>query len=931
VAEVILAWESRQAGDAPVLASPPLEALWVRDLVRRDRAEALEAFLQARWHALVEQVLGSGPVRADAPRVAWAAWLDDAEALGLWARAAAEKPERVKEIADILAERRRWDRFWALAARGWNVTPLVALLPDDSRMAWFRHWQRPSPKDADPVVRARGEAVERVTVALGRLVAGRPDAVRDPVITKLRGPRTVGDVLGRDPAWTWPEFTPRRDAAGATLETGDDRIIGARADAGRLPGALWGERPGSAWFALEALARLRERDPEAPLVPLEAMARGRESERALLAARMAEALGDAALALDLDEAHTPAAPDAARLANRLRLLVDRGRRDDAGATLRAEVARRQPELDEAGFRRLRRIASDLDLGDPGELLDPATPLTAALLACLYDVTGPAPASRFRPRDPVEFRAALASRWGRREGSLSADEVRFFLSELWVNGAASLPERGLRRLGGIWPHAAAWLGRLRPADRGAGLAAVAALPDTERLEALLAREAEPRDDVARLLRIRVDLLRHDESRAKARLDEALAETDAGSALVYTVPPLPEPEEEQGEGDQFSPGPASAPIESDPVTARLLSYLAPFREAGRLDLASDRIRGALRARRERGPASAAAWRLAFELADPADREALARDIEHAWIRGDFPPEHLGGLAEALARVAPPAAGRFLARWHSPGTYDAAAQRARVLAALGDRRRAARALVEARGRGLWNAEEEVRAFDLWRSLATEASADAAGAPEAPDAWVQARAFWQKRAAELGPDLAEHLRAHPHDVRAARAALRTVAPGDEEALRLAAAVLQHTSWPGSSEAYRDVSFLRLRIARALLPRSWRAAVREAGALDEVTGLAADLRRRRLPSADVTAALADAVRLAAWSRRPDWEEPLMSAVEDRRPEEARSLRAELRDITRLQGPPPPFRLAEGRPAPYRPRDLDLAMVSAALDREHMR
>ena len=107
-----------------------------------------------------------------------------------------------------------------------------------------------------PCARARGEALERASVAVGRLVAGQPGAAADPVIARLRGPRTVGDVLGADTRWTWPEFTPRRDAAGVSLETGDDAVIGQRADALRTPGALWGERPGD--------RLVRPRDPCSP-------------------------------------------------------------------------------------------------------------------------------------------------------------------------------------------------------------------------------------------------------------------------------------------------------------------------------------------------------------------------------------------------------------------------------------------------------------------------------------------------------------------------------------------------------------------------------------------------------------------------------------------------------------------------------------------
>ena len=77
----------------------------------------------------------------------------------------------------------------------------------------------------------------------------------------------MGEVLGRDARWTWAEFKPRINAKGEITETGDDRIIGQGADEGRIPGALWGDRPDEAWYVLEALARYRQGDPTAPYMP----------------------------------------------------------------------------------------------------------------------------------------------------------------------------------------------------------------------------------------------------------------------------------------------------------------------------------------------------------------------------------------------------------------------------------------------------------------------------------------------------------------------------------------------------------------------------------------------------------------------------------------------------------------------------------------
>src|SRR5262249_31119220 len=146
--------------------------------------------------------------------------------------------------------------------------------------------------------------------ALARLVTGRPGAEADPLFDRLRGPRTVGDVLGHDARWTWPEFVPRRDAAGQVVEPGEDRVVGRGAGEGRLPAGVWGGRAGGAGSALESLLRLREKDADAPLVPLEMPERGAERTRARLASALAEGLGD-------DESAMALSPDAA---TRLRLL-----------------------------------------------------------------------------------------------------------------------------------------------------------------------------------------------------------------------------------------------------------------------------------------------------------------------------------------------------------------------------------------------------------------------------------------------------------------------------------------------------------------------------------------------------------------------------------------------------------------------------------
>ncbi|HSB61826.1 MAG TPA: hypothetical protein VLI67_08910, partial [Vicinamibacteria bacterium] len=310
-------------------------------------------------------------------------------------------------------------------------------------------------------------------------------------------------------------------------------------------------------------------------------------------------------------------------------------------------------------------------------------------------------------------------------------------------------------------------------------------------------------------------------------------------------------------------------------------------------------------------------------PEASAALAGELEQAWRRGDWSPEDLGPLADALARRAPAEAPRWLARWASPLSFDAVSRRAWILARLEDAPGAARVLVEARGRSAWTLDEEVRAFDQWRAVAPgERSSTSGSAPSGPASWQAARVFWTKKAGEVGTDLAAHLRAHPFDVLSARAALRTAAPGDPESMDLALQVLQQPAMASSADAWSDLAFLRVRAALGLPPSSARTSARATGTVDPAS-LARELRRRRIPSAEIQGALAGVARIAA--RTGGSTEAAVAALEDLNREAAARLRAELRGLETAGGPPAPYRLDAGRPVPYRPRDLDWPVVSAAL------
>ena len=623
------AWAIRSS-PAGRTASPPgsrpvrLAPLWVSDLVRRDDAEGLYAFLEPRWSSLFAQVHSTATIVRETPRLDWASWLDDKAAIALWARAASTRAGRRTELATVFSDRRRWNRFWALAARDqWDRLPLVALLPDDARTAWFSLWQSPSPRDADPMLRARGETLERVGVALGRLVAGAPASEADPVVVKLRGPRAIGDILGNDARWCWPESG-----------TGERRT---------RSGASGRDRRGTSWkrsFA-SAKATRRRRWFRSNRRDAEAKVRGRDWPR-----RSPKRSATKDLALSF-------APDFAR---RLRLLLSQAGRNAAKprhSCSRKSGASRQ-RLSENGFRVLSRIASDLDLGRSRGA--PRSPDTRGRTLARLPLRQPrrgrctAPHSEGRGRLPLRPRGPLAV-----DGSGPCRRTRCDspFSSSGCRAPCRSPFAACAQLGGVWPGAAPWLERLRPEDRAAGLEALSLLPDATKLEVLLDREPKPEDDVVRLLRLRVALLRGDDTRALSLLDEALRDLDR-RGLAYAPAPLPEPADEET-------AEVEAPVPmGDAAIARLHALLVPFREARRTELAAGRLREALRPRLEPGPATAEAWALALELAAPGDeRAARLVELERVFLRGDLRPDALPVIVDAVARFAPAETPRWLAR--------------------------------------------------------------------------------------------------------------------------------------------------------------------------------------------------------------------------------------------------------------------------------
>ncbi len=909
----------RHTGRTWVFGTPDVDRLWARDLARRGLVDELMAFLEPRWQDLMRQVRSGQPgLSGSSPRLGWSEWLDDPRVLAVWARAAAARPDKVRDLTEALSNRALWDRFWVLGARRWSPEPLLAAVPVETRMTWYRFWE-PALRAQDPVLLTRYRVVEQVTAALARLIQNAPGAAADPIITRLRGPRTVGEVLGQDARWIWPEFAARRDARGELKEEGDDRVEGSGVDKGRVPGALWGDRPGEAWYVLEALARHRAGDPTAAYLPLDAPVRGGETPRALLALRLARAGKNLPLALEILDQRSGGAHDRAWLEGKVTLLVAAGRREQAVEALGDYTARAQAKLTEGEFRALSALAEDAGLPPVLDLLRADQPVGPAFLAYLRDLR-PAEAGRFHTADPSGFRAALAVRWREREGQLGADQIRAWLKELWAEDSAGLPRRGLTKLGGPWPHAAAWLERLPASER------LGALRDLEEAlrpggsgTALFARLAQGgSDDVAPLLALRVRLARGESASAMALADAFLNSLDRTESLAWEVPSRISGGEEGSEEESYQPaGPQQA---SDPLVTRLRAWLAPFREAKAAAPFEAKVRTLLRTRRQEAAPSLAAWQLAFELTPASELGGLGGELEEAWFRGEVSAGELAPLTQTLATCLPAEAPRWLARWPRSATYGVSAQRAAVWMALKRPLDAARTLFEDRRRAAWEVREEVQAFDGWRRMGAPSAPDA----KPPQAWSEALPAWTGTPEGVMGPLGARLKAHALDLLSARAALRSPAAAEEDVLVRAGLVLRASA---RSDEEGDRLLLRLRAARGLLPRSAEAAQ---WALEGASpaGLGRLLVQRRFRTADINGALADLARLARRSEDARSLKAALDLLADRNAPNLKALRAEL---AVADAPPPVTRTVEGRPVPLRPRDLTWSLLSHVLQSEGVR
>ncbi len=895
---------------------------WTSYLVSRDRLALLVPILEARVAELQARV-STGPLHA--LPLPFARWFP----VEAFARLA-ETPEHAgwkAHAASWFRTEEAYARFEAATGGAWDLRPLVNILDDDTRGAWLALLSARGTAAAarlNPLEAQRRTAVSRASSSLAALVEGKKDAASSADIVRLRGPRSLGDVLTPDPKWTWPEFSPRPSG-----ETGEDSFTGGGADAMRLPGRLWGARPGDAWYVLEALSRWRERAVDAPWVPLESPSRGGETDKTLLAVRTAEGLGDVPLALRLDETYFADLGKRDRLLRRLRLLV----KDDPAAGRRAaddllgtEIRSRQNRADPETWTAWQSVAKHFGLTAPLEQLDAKKSVSPGLLAWLWDVEGPKAAARFTPADSAAFRVALAARWEKEGETLSRDRTIRYLDDLWSVGSARYPDRAARKLGPFWAAAGDVLAPVDVRLRADALASVRALPDPNPLRNFAAKTLDRREPMELLL-LKAELASGDEAAALNRLDHRLTSTAPGASPLFwsaaAVPAAPPPAAEEGEEGAGVPDAHALPAPTASGAPSLVTWLKVFRDSTRgaaLTLAEEKLRARVKKELEAGPAPLAAWLLSLELATtPEAQNATIADLEKSWARGEWPAPSgdRAAIAKALVARDPAAAGRWFQRIEEPRSFAEARVRADILLLRKLPDEARTEWVHVRARLSLTRTEERDAFDAWRRIPGVPAGRASGAPAA---WEIAAAFWTKKGPDIdfwGDTLATHLARHPYDFLSARVVLRSLAPAREAVAAPAWAAL------GGREDVPGWRVLRFERTRSF--RSARAAV------PSLFVDANELARRRFPKAEVDGLLADVARVAAESGDKAAAAQALAALAERKAPALAALKGEVESLSRRNLPRPDVtRTTAGRFAELRPRDLTWDLYARVLNAENV-
>ena len=904
---------------------PDFDALWAAHLVRFDQADDLAKFLAPRLAALIDSARGNSAITAGSKREPWTLWLDSTPAIETFSRGLRSQPELVASLSAVFEDHRLWDRFWAIGARGWEASYLLSELKPQSRASWLSFGERPVLNAAnleDPVLVGRRNTINDTSLSLGQFLSDASSAAAptpNAFAERLLGPGVLKDILGSDPKYTWPMFKPRTSVSGDIIEIGDDRVAGRGVDTLRFPGALWGERPGVAWYALQAYARYRAQDPTAIDVAAEWPEAGGEAERALLTVRLALALKGPAEALAQVERLGLRTTDPELFRFRLKLLGDSGRKPDAIAALTKRIVADQKRLTEDSLRTYAALSEDLGLPVPLTLLDPAVPVLPALLASIYDHEGAGTGRRLKTDDPVGFRAALAARWSDKAGTLKSAELRVWLTELWATEAAPLPTRGLNRLGDFWPAADSWTQSVSVNDRLRAIAAIDALPNLALLDAL--PETVGDAWARRFLRIRLRLARGEDDLAVSLFRGTLAALETPESLAFRpiVASATEGETETAEGDVenartgYDKGDFEGRPEPNPRLNTLHALRAPFLAASRAQLIQSDVLAWLDRQIDDSPDALEYWGVRLEVSAPAERPEIVDRLSRTYRRGDIATSRRGEIVALLVKNAKELAAPWVQRAQQSWTsFNPIQTHAGWLNEVGQAREAALYMAEARGKMLFARAEEIRAFDLWRR-----SIDAGGA--GPDIWKQALRFWRENADTVAEPLQARLKDHSFDVLSARAALRRPTAISAQLATLASRALRDVDDLGFLDVSSDEAFLRLRAARSLLGRP--RAARTIGASLAAESVAADLARRHFRASDIDAAIADLARIEAANGDRRELESALDLLADRKWSGVRDLRTELASAL-VEPPMVSHRVVGGSSLLYRPRDLTFGLVS---------
>jgi hypothetical protein len=919
------------AGDHP---EPNLEWLWAQDLARRDSSEELLAFIQPAWLELMDIALGNSS--ADSRSAKLENIPGSQLVMETWARAAAKKPEIIRQLNSVMSDERLWDRFQALAPRAWRqeailidlVTPETRAVfsrfgkisqdsygqmlqdrlkqateaekraargNDQSFQARLKQATAAAKRTADrydQLLQTRQNQENQTTMAIGRLIFGGHGAADDPIIAKLRGPQTIGELLSADARWVWSEFMPLQSARGDI----DNNYVSAGVDAGRFPAALWSQNPSEPWYVLETLARYRKGDRAAPLLPLESKA-GSETDRILLSVNIAKSMGDIGLALELD-ARRPISganpeSDARRAQTRVQLLNASGEHKKAVELWKTYIISRQKVINSKELTDLTQFANRNNLPDTLGLLDASQPLHPELMASLVNANLSAFGS-YKTPDVAMFRYALSMFWLQDEASLNAAQVHFWLRELWATGSIGLPYKGMMKLGGLWPHACQWLSRQ---------------PVTKRLEMLNAVEAggealikplrqSDQNDDTQILTARTLLAMGDSAAALAILDRWIAENRQGdfaraSALSW---------QRQEEYDNYQ---YDRPLVD---SARLWAEV--FNAGNAHAEAAGRLSKMLKEQYENGTISNDAWALAFDLCAPESKASLFKSLDRSWFMGQADSENMGGLVETLVKHAPQKVPVWLRRWSLNNSFQHAKQRASIFVALKQPREAAKVYSAARQLAFWSMADDLSAFNEWRRLDVGS--------QGPDLWQSALKIWKGNSTST---LAAHLKAHPLDCYSAVFALETAkGASEDEILRVEQSIRPFISDDG---AY---SLLRLKAARHWLPASWRTASQYINGESKYNNRADTYfdSIKKLKPDDINSAMGDIARIYCLSGDTDNARAALGILQGRKYAGLDALRTELDRPSAKKIVD--YQMADGRPVPILPKDMTWALLNKILE-----